>query len=139
MTDELPRYCCAILEAPDGTLLLERRPPDARRAGRRITCFGGGREEGEDPEACIRRELIEELGWTVGDVQRVVVLRRGGEALAWFYRAAAPARDVPLATEVGYEAVWLRREELDSAGLSPWHLAALSAYFSGSPVADCPA
>lgn len=137
VTADLPKYCCAILEAPDGTLLLERRPPDARRAAGNITCFGGAREEEEAPEACIRRELLEELGWRVGDVERVLILHRAGGVLAWFYRAAAPDRAVPLVTEEGYEALWVRRDELHATPLSPWHRAALNAYFAGHPTATC--
>lgn len=134
--DDLPRYCCAILETADGRLLLELRPPTAARAAGRITCFGGTREPGESPEACIRRELCEELGWCPERIEHVLVLRREGRVLAWFYRAEAPPDEGVIRTEPGYAAVWAHRTELASVDLSPWHRAALEAYASGLRIAD---
>lgn len=131
-----PQYCCAILESSDGRLLLERRPPTAARAAGLVTCFGGTREPGEDPDACIRRELCEELAWCPERIERVLVLRREGRVLAWFYRAEAPADERVIRTEPGYAAIWARRTELASVDLSPWHRAALVAYAAGRTVAD---
>lgn len=135
-TDDLPQYCCAILESADGRLLLERRPPTAARAAGRITCFGGTRETGESPEACIRRELCEELGWCPEALERVLVLRRGGRVLAWFYRAGAPGDEGVIRTEPGYEAVWAGWDRIGEVDLSPWHSVALAAYAAGRGVAD---
>ena len=54
-TEELPRYCCVILEEESditGTAwLLEGRPPDAAVAAGQLTCFGGKREPGEEPQS----------------------------------------------------------------------------------------
>lgn len=133
---DLPRYCCAILETADGRLLLERRPPTAARAAGRITCFGGTREPGESPDACIRRELCEELGWCPEHLEHALVLRRAGRVLAWFYRAEAPPDGTIIRTEPGYEALWAPRAGLAAIDLSPWHRAALEAYAAGLRLAD---
>jgi 8-oxo-dGTP diphosphatase len=54
-----------ILVRPDGALLLSTRPPGKPYAG--YWEFPGGKlEEGESVEQALRRELIEELGVTIG-------------------------------------------------------------------------
>jgi 8-oxo-dGTP diphosphatase len=51
---------CAIVDA-DGRVLICKRPPGKHLAG--LWEFPGGKvEEGETPEACLIRELREELG-----------------------------------------------------------------------------
>jgi len=61
--DAWPPYCCCILhERTSGMLFLEQRSQDAAVMAGRLTCFGGKRERGESPVACIKRELAEELG-----------------------------------------------------------------------------
>lgn len=133
-----PRFCCAIVRGADGRYLLEQRPAQSQRAAGLMTCFGGTREEGEEPTACLRRELREELGLSEMDVemlgfQRAVTLHRRGELVAWFYSASvALPRDVRLVTEPGHEAVWLSEDEVRAEErLSSWHRAALSAFIKG--------
>jgi 8-oxo-dGTP diphosphatase len=61
-----------ILIRPDGALLLSTRPAGKVYAG--YWEFPGGKiEAGETVEQALRRELIEELGITVGSVQGNVV------------------------------------------------------------------
>lgn len=133
-----PRFCCAIVRGADGRYLLEQRPAQSARAAGLMTCFGGTREEGEEPRACLHRELREELGLSEEMIgllgfQHAVTLRRRGELVAWFYAAAhALPTDVRLITEPGHEAVWLSEAEVRmEARLSSWHRAALTAYFTG--------
>ena len=56
------RVVSAILWTNDGRVLLQQRDdkPDLRYAGC-WTLFGGSVEDGEDPDAAIFRELVEEL------------------------------------------------------------------------------
>jgi 8-oxo-dGTP diphosphatase len=54
---------CALID-PDGRVLIAQRPPEKQMAG--LWEFPGGKiETGEEPEACLIRELKEELGITV--------------------------------------------------------------------------
>lgn len=54
----------AALILQDGRVLITRRPPGSRHAGR--WDFPGGKQEpGETLEACIIREIREELGLTI--------------------------------------------------------------------------
>src|SRR5262245_22856741 len=76
--DTWPRYVCAILDDLEGRVLLESRPDDARLAAGKLTCFGGLRESGESPEACLRRELCEELHWEPRTLEKRVELRVAG-------------------------------------------------------------
>ena len=50
-----------IIQREDGKILLARRKPGSHLAG--YWEFPGGKiEEGESPEECLERELLEELG-----------------------------------------------------------------------------
>jgi len=54
---------CALID-PDGRVLIAQRPPEKQMAG--LWEFPGGKiETGEEPEACLIRELKEELGIAV--------------------------------------------------------------------------
>lgn len=142
-----PKFCCAIIRDGDGRHVLERRPPDDRFPRGRLTCFGGGREQGEHPADCIRRELVEELGWDVPPdavIHTVTLIyqgpprqwRRGplgaGHVLAWFYRVlpVAPAPEL-LRPEPGVRVERLPLADLPFSDLSPWHLVALEGDAAG--------
>lgn len=127
----LPDYCCAILEAADGRLLLEWRGPQAQRAAGRITCFGGAREPGEDPEAALRRELQEELGWVPERLVRRVLLEVVGRLTAWFYWARFDGRVEDLVFEEGTRPVLAHWGEMGDLPVAPWHRAVLDAHARG--------
>jgi 8-oxo-dGTP pyrophosphatase MutT (NUDIX family) len=131
-----PRYVCAILEDAQGRLLLESRPDDARLAAGMLTCFGGLRESGEAPEACLRRELREELSWEPHTLEKQVELRVAGEIVAWFYHAVLDVGIDQLRPAAGHEARLVVREELSSLPVSPWHAAVLRAWLEGKPVVE---
>ena len=132
--------CCAILrDSSVGALLVEARGKDAAVAAGDLTCFGGKREAGEEPQACVLRECREELGWEPAAVERACDLYVDGELIAWFYEAAAPARDAALICEPGRAAVWLDDVEgaqVEGMRLSPWHACVLSALRAGERRAD---
>jgi serine/threonine protein phosphatase PrpC/8-oxo-dGTP pyrophosphatase MutT (NUDIX family) len=140
MADDAPPYCCAILRDPSGELLLEWRPVSAAVAAGKLTCFGGKREAGETAEACLMRELREELDWSPAAApRRVVDLFVEGRLIAYFYEAAAPRSDEPLRLEAGREAVRLQpAAALRDDRLSEWHAAVLRAWQRGASRADFP-
>lgn len=134
----LPQYVCAILHNRRGEVLLECRPADAAIAAGRWTCFGGRREVDEAPEAALRRELSEELGWQPGPLTPVVALWVGGELIAWFYAAECDLAVTELRLEPGRSARWVGPQELAGTPLSPWHAATLHAWRSGEAVVSLP-
>jgi len=59
-------YACAIIrDSETNRLLFEIRTDDAPKNPGMWSFFGGGAEAGESPEACVLRELKEELGVTL--------------------------------------------------------------------------
>jgi len=134
--DNWPQYFCAILEDPDGRLLLESRPDDARLAAGKLTCFGGLRESGEAPEACLRRELREELNWEPRTVAKRIELWVAGELIAWFYHAELGVGIDQLRPAPGREARLVSHEGLPSLPVSPWHAAVLRAWLDGKSVVE---
>ena len=95
-------------------------PRRAQVAASHLTCFGGKREAGEAPLACLVRELKEELGLNdvthelglqelrrssplgcgegqaaaASGLRRAVDLYVDGKLIAWFFDAPAPSRQV---------------------------------------------
>lgn len=133
-----PEYCCAILRDDRGRYLLERRPASKLSAPGLLVCFGGRREPHESPEACLLRELQEELGWTPPRPLRLCtrLLGPADRQIAWFFRGEAPANPNP--QEPGVQAVWLEPGDIDhlaELSVSPWHILALSAEHAGRPIA----
>lgn len=131
-----PPYCCAILLDARGRYLMERRPASAKHAAGLLTCFGGGREPGEEPLACVRRELREELGLSPAQIEALglelaVVIRSERRLIAWFF-AGRIADPVPaLQPEPGFEALWRTWDELHAERVSPWHTGAITAHREG--------
>jgi len=137
----LPRYCCVILSCPGRGYLLESRPADARHDGGSVTCFGGTREPHENETECARREILEELGWKVGPLDKRIELWIGPASsprseprfIATFFTADAPAANVPLYPEPGHTILWVAPHDLPSTNLSRWHRAVLDAHAQSPP------
>jgi 8-oxo-dGTP pyrophosphatase MutT (NUDIX family) len=123
----LPDYCCAILVDSEGRFLLERRPSHKLDAPGRLTCFGGLRKPDEDPSSCIRRELIEELGFVPAALSDApaVALRVDGRLIAWFYAGRLDPGEPAPRLEPDVVLVRLTRDELDHPDVSTWHLPVL--------------
>lgn len=127
----LPEHACALLVDPRGCMILQLRPASARHAPSQLTCFGGKREAGETAEACLRRELGEELGWAPDVVPAEGLdLRSGGCFIARFFAIALPD-GVVLRTEPGSIAVRAHPRSLPGLPLSPWHEAAITGWGRG--------
>ena len=124
-----PEYCCAILKDSRGWYLMERRPATAKKAAGLLTSFGGMREPGEEPEACVRRELKEELGFEAENLEmclRLMGKRDGLERrLAWFFRGMGPEEGDRLVVEPGREAVWIEPGRIGGPDVSHGHRAAM--------------
>ncbi|MBI5759376.1 MAG: NUDIX domain-containing protein [Planctomycetales bacterium] len=133
-----PRYCCAIVETERGEMLFERRSAVARLAAGKLTCFGGARETDEEPEACLRRELREELGWEPSRLEFRVALWVAGELIAWFYVADLDGELEKLRPSTGHTPLVVSLADLELAPLSPWHRAAIEAYNEGRSRVDLP-
>jgi 8-oxo-dGTP pyrophosphatase MutT (NUDIX family) len=126
----LPVYCCAIITNEKNNLLLQLRPTTTRHAPGQLTCFGGRREKDESMEACLQRELGEELGWTPTHYSFACDLWKGYDFIARFFHCHllnAPA----LVTEPGYIAIWTPFSCLAGLPISPWHAAVLHAVTNG--------
>lgn len=119
-------WCCAILRDPRGRFVFERRPAHEVDAPGMLTCFGGTREPGEDPEACLRRELVEELGFVAGALELCVELTTP-KGVAWFYRGVGPGEGTARALEPGFGVEWIDAGAIEHADIGAWNLAAIRA------------
>lgn len=136
----LPRFCCVFLKDSRGRYVLEQRPLTESDAPGKLTCFGGGREPHEEPEACLRREVREELGCEIGPCTHVLTLNTP-LGHAWFYEAVGPAEGEAAATEPGYTALWidettLRDPVFFQTRVADWHCAAFTALWRGERFAS---
>ena len=130
-----PEYACAIISDADGRRLLQLRPSDARHAPGQLTCFGGARDPSETAETCLRRELLEELGWQAGPLRPACDLRQGARFIARFFHCDMPA-GIPLRTEPGHVAVWVAAASLPALPVSPWHRTVLMTVDQGRSLVE---
>lgn len=128
----------ALIAADDRVLTVRENLP----GGPAVKFPGGGVEFGEGPEDALRRELVEELGPTVGQQARIVghayttgffmrsFFRPSDQILSLYYHVALPpecssrwptAPDAPVREpegEAGLEWRWVRRTELRDGDLA---------------------
>ena len=65
------RPTATVILYKDDKILLQHRSPDAVRNPNFWGCFGGGIEEGETPEQAIKREMLEELEYTLRNPRHI--------------------------------------------------------------------
>jgi 8-oxo-dGTP pyrophosphatase MutT (NUDIX family) len=129
-----PDYACAVIEDGRGWLLLQLRPAEARYAAGQLTCFGGKREPGEDDLACLRRELVEELGWAPPALEPCCELCKGEHSIARFFRGIAVGP--PRCLEADQLAISAPLSALPALPVSPWHALVLAAILQGRTRVD---
>jgi 8-oxo-dGTP diphosphatase len=107
----MPLLVLAAVVERDGAFLLTRRLKGTHLAG--TWEFPGGKcEPGESHEACLRRELLEELGVdaTIGDEVFTVTHTYPERTVELHFRACALHGEP--SPQIGQEMVWARREDL---------------------------
>ncbi|HJP81603.1 MAG TPA: NUDIX domain-containing protein [Candidatus Saccharimonadales bacterium] len=67
----MKQIAAAILLAPDGHVILQRRTEDDLTKPNKLALFGGHMEEGETPGQTIDRELKEETSLTSFDLEKL--------------------------------------------------------------------
>ena len=111
-----------LVSRDDGALLIARRPPGGFMPG--YWEFPGGKlEEGEIPEACLAREIREELGVDVevgGIFQVKIHDYPDRRVLLLFYRCAIDPDARPLDhASGGLDHAWAKPSELSSYEMLP--------------------
>jgi 8-oxo-dGTP diphosphatase len=113
-----PTIVTAAVVERDGRLLVTRRLDGSHLAG----CWefpGGKCEAGETPEACLARELLEELGTTsvIGqEIYRTTYAYEGRSLDLRFFHCAIDAEPRPL---LGQEIRWVARKNLPDLQFPP--------------------
>ena len=114
--------CAGLVAREDGALLIARRPPGGFMPG--YWEFPGGKlEEGETPEACLAREIREELGVEVA-IGRIFHVKihtyPDRRVLLLFYRCAIAPDARPLDhASGGLEHAWAKPSDLSSYQMLP--------------------
>lgn len=113
------RVAAAIIENEQGLLLIARRKPEKSQGG--LWEFPGGKlEEGESPEACLRRELMEEMGIEIAVQKRFGVNEHSYGAIRIelaAYEAKLVAGEIKLIDHDEYR--WVRKERLADYSFAP--------------------
>ncbi|GBF72545.1 NUDIX hydrolase [Paenibacillus sp. 598K] len=109
----------AIIEDEDGRVLIARRAAGKSQAG--MWEFPGGKlEPGESPEACLRRELLEEMGI---EIEPYAYFGTNEHAYATVtirliaYRASYASGAIVLVDHDAYQ--WVTLQELSDYGFAP--------------------
>lgn len=119
-----------ILVDEVGRYIMERRPPEEALRTGGLTCLGGGRLADEHPDDCLRRELMEEIGWAPVAIERVATLTVGTRRIAWFYKAKYTGA-TPVHREAGYAIELITVEDTTGERVSHWHRAVFSGIQQG--------
>ena len=102
-----------------------------------IAMVGGGVEKGETHENCLRREFLEESGYSVESIDELCTVDcfwlAGGEwpmeSLANFYIVKLSEKaDVP--SEEGHEPMWVPIDEAEKLLPLPYHKEAIKQYMA---------
>jgi 8-oxo-dGTP diphosphatase len=113
--------CAGLIFREDGALLIARRPPHAWMPG--YWEFPGGKiEDGETPEACLAREIREELSIEaeVGRIFHVKIHEYPDRrVLLLFYRCRIASGEPPGPARGGLAFAWAKPFELFSFEMLP--------------------
>ena len=115
----------AVVRDAKGRVLIARRKVDERGQWAELEGLwefpGGKREEGETFEACVTRELAEELGLTVTPLGRLRELEYTGgkKPVRLVFVAATVPGEPSLALRVHSDARWVEPERLGEFSFCP--------------------
>lgn len=115
----------AVVRDGEGRVLIARRKVDARGQWAELEGLwefpGGKREPGESYEACVARELMEELALPVTPLRVLAQLDYAGGAkpVRLTFVEARAAADAPLTLRAHSEARWVRPEEMGAYAFCP--------------------
>lgn len=113
------QVAAAIIENEQGLLLIARRRPEKTQGG--LWEFPGGKlEEGESPEECLRRELMEEMGIEIAVQEYFGMNDHRYEAIhiqLIAYEAKLVAGEIRLIDHDEYR--WVRKEMLADYSFAP--------------------
>ncbi len=102
-----------------------------------IAMVGGGIEQGETHEDCLRREFLEESGYTIESINELCVVDcfwlAGGqwpmESLANFY-VVSLSEKAEIPTEDGHEPLWVPVDEVENLLPLPYHKEGIKQYLA---------
>lgn len=123
--------CFGICEK-NGLLLLTKNTKKNE-----IAMVGGGLEKGETHEDCLKREFLEESGYTIESIDEFCTIdcfwlaggERPMESLANFYIVKL-SDNVVVPIEEGHEPIWVPVDEVEDLLPLPYHKEAIKQYLS---------
>ena len=124
--------CFGICER-EGKLLLTQK-------GNEISLVGGGMEDTETPEVCLKREFAEEVGYAISAIRELCDvdcywLAAGSypmRSLAHFYLVEVE-ESLFDPTEEGHQAIWIDKEHVKDLCPLPYHRKAIEYYLEKKP------
>jgi 8-oxo-dGTP diphosphatase len=132
LNSETVKVAMVILYSQGRVLMQLRGRDQGVYAGGMWGIFGGHLEPGEDPEACARREISEELGVALEGPLRLFTHRtdEGRERYVYAAPLTVPLSGLSLAEGDGM--ALLGRTDLDGYPIVPVHREVLISFFSAS-------